>query len=65
MTAGVRKGLLLLILALVALITALITAWISSTSGKGIPVVIRDGGIAFGGTFGLGVGALGTCHLLD
>jgi hypothetical protein len=65
MTATARKWFLALIVALVAVIVAISTAWISASSGNPLPSVIRDAGVAFGGTMTLGFVILGACHLLS
>jgi hypothetical protein len=44
------RWVLLLIMVLVALNVATVAAWISNSNGATIPVTIRDGAIAFGGT---------------
>jgi hypothetical protein len=60
-----RRAVALVIVCLVAVIVALVAAWISSTNGSKVAVAVRDGGIAFAGTVGLGMTVLGAGHVLD
>jgi hypothetical protein len=53
-TVTARKWVLLLVVALAALNVATVAAWISIGSGSAVPMAIRDGGVAFGGTMTLG-----------